>query len=108
MRDGDEFRRTIRRGASAASDAVVAHVAVTDEPGVRVGLVVGKKVGNAVTRNRVKRRIRHAVSSELAGLPEGSRVVFRALAPAATRPDLSADVVDGLHRAVRRSAARRA
>ena len=108
MRDGDEFRRTIRRGASAATDAVVTHVAVTDGPGVRVGLVVGKKVGNAVVRNRVKRRIRHAVSPEIAGLPEGSRVVFRALASAATRPDLSADVVDGLHRAVRRSTARRA
>ena len=106
MRDGDEFRRTIRRGASAASDAVVTHVAVTDGPGVRVGLVVGKKVGNAVARNRVKRRIRHAVAPELAALPDGSRVVFRALAPAAVRHDLSADVVDGLHRAMRRSTRR--
>ena len=107
MRDGDEFRRTIRRGASAATDAVVSHVALTDAPGVRVGLVVGKKVGNAVTRNRVKRRIRHAVVPELAGLPDGSRVVFRALPPAAARHDLSADVVDGLHRAVRRSTTKR-
>lgn len=104
MRDGDEFRRTIRRGASAASDSVVSHVAMTDGPGVRVGLVVGKKVGNSVVRNRVKRRIRHAVAPEVAGLPEGSRVVFRALAPAAMRHDLSVDVVDCLHRAVRRSA----
>lgn len=108
MRDGDEFRRTIRRGASASSDALVTHVAVTDGPGVRVGLVVGKKVGNAVARNRVKRRIRHAVAPELGTLPAGSRVVFRALAPAAVRHDLAADVVDGLHRAVRRSTARRA
>ena len=108
MRDGDEFRRTIRRGASASSDALVTHVAVTDGSGVRVGLVVGKKVGNAVARNRVKRRIRHAVAPELGALPAGSRVVFRALAPAAVRHDLAADVVDGLHRAVRRSTARRA
>jgi len=27
---------------------------------VRVGLVAGKRLGTAVTRNRVKRRIRHA------------------------------------------------
>lgn len=108
MRDGDEFRRTIRRGASASTEAVVSHVALTHDSGVRVGLVVGKKVGNAVVRNRVKRRIRHAVSPELAGLPDGSRVVFRALGPAAERPDLAADVVDCLHRAVRRSTAKRA
>lgn len=29
--------------------------------GPRVGLVVGKSVGNAVKRNRVKRRLRHAI-----------------------------------------------
>lgn len=107
MRDGDEFRRTIRRGASASTDALVSHVALTDGSGVRVGLVVGKKVGNAVVRNRVKRRIRHAVSPELAALPDGSRVVFRALAPAAVRHDLAADAVDCLRRAVRRSTAKR-
>jgi ribonuclease P protein component len=32
------------------------------EPGVpRVGLVVSKGTGNAVTRNRVKRRLRHGL-----------------------------------------------
>lgn len=30
-------------------------------PGTRVGLVVRRDVGNAVRRNRVKRRIRHAL-----------------------------------------------
>ena len=35
----------------------------------RVGLTVSTKVGTAVVRNRVKRRLREAVRHELAGLP---------------------------------------
>lgn len=31
-----------------------------DEPGSRVGLIAGRRLGTAVTRNRIKRRIRHA------------------------------------------------
>ena len=41
-------------------------------------MVVSKAVGNAVTRNLVRRRLRHLVKAEIAGLPEGSLVVLRA------------------------------
>lgn len=37
--------------------------------GARVGLVVGRRVGGAVTRNRVKRRLRAALAE--IGLPAG-------------------------------------
>jgi ribonuclease P protein component len=50
----------------------------------RVGLVVSKAVGNAVVRNRVKRRLRHQVATHLGELPAGTSVVLRALPPAAT------------------------
>jgi len=43
----------------------------------RVGLVVGKLVGNAVQRNRVKRQLRHAAQARLAQLA-GLSVVIRA------------------------------
>jgi ribonuclease P protein component len=34
------------------------------QPGVsRVGLVVSKSTGNAVTRNRIKRRLRHSLNA---------------------------------------------
>jgi len=59
----------------------------------RVGFVVSKAVGNAVTRNGVKRRLRHLMVGELAGLPQGTHVVIRALTPAATAPErLSEDL----------------
>ncbi|MCW2820166.1 MAG: ribonuclease protein component [Marmoricola sp.] len=60
----------------------------------RVGFVVSKAVGNAVVRNRVKRRLRHLTLDRLPRLPSGARVVVRALPPAAgsAYADLGADL----------------
>jgi ribonuclease P protein component len=52
----------------------------------RFGFIVAKTVGNAVVRNRTRRRMK-AIAHELApALPEGSEFVFRALPQAATVP----------------------
>ena len=60
----------------------------------RAGFVVSKAVGNAVVRNKVRRRLRHLVRPLLAELPEGATLVVRALpaAAAATFPALSKDL----------------
>jgi len=50
-----------------------------DHSHVVVGFVVSKAVGNAVVRNRVKRRLRAVVSHRIDQLPEGGRLVVRAL-----------------------------
>src|ERR1700760_1697092 len=51
----------------------------------RVGITVSGKVGNAVVRNQVKRRLREAVRHELPSLPEVDLVlVARASATRAT------------------------
>ena len=50
---------------------------------VRVGFVVSKAVGNSVTRNRVKRRLRPLVREQLPLLPGATALVVRALPPAA-------------------------
>ena len=66
----------------------------------RVGLVVGKAVGNAVVRNRVKRRLRHLVRSHLTQLPTSSALVIRALPASATMnsEELGADLARCLER----------
>ena len=46
--------------------------------------MVGKAVGNAVVRNRVKRRLRHLVRERLGGLPDSVVLVVRALPASAT------------------------
>lgn len=49
----------------------------------KVGFVVAKSVGPAVTRNRVKRRLRHLMRERITTLPGGSLLVVRALPGAA-------------------------
>jgi ribonuclease P protein component len=56
------------------------------DDGTRIGLVVSGAVGNAVTRNRVKRRLRHLAAAHVADAPAGIGVVVRALPRAVTEP----------------------
>ncbi|MFC0680353.1 ribonuclease P protein component [Lysobacter korlensis] len=98
----DEFRRILRRGRRVGGPLLVAHTLHTDGEPVRFGFVVGRGVGNAVVRNRVKRRLRAIAFGFLPALPAGTSVVVRALPPAAsaTFPDLSAGLREALDRAV--------
>ena len=52
----------------------------------RAGFVVSRAVGGSVVRHRVVRRLRHLLRGRLADLPAGSRLVVRALPPAADAP----------------------
>ena len=74
---------------------------------VRIGFVVSKAVGNAVTRNRVKRRLRHLSADVLPRTPPGTRAVVRALPRAATNPaEVPTDLEKAWERAVSRLAER--
>jgi ribonuclease P protein component len=70
----------------------------------RVGFVVSKAVGNAVVRNRTKRRLRASVATRLTGIPAGLDVVVRAnpAAAAATWDELDLALGRQLEKACRR------
>ena len=63
---GEDFRRVLSRGKKHRTAIGVVAVAPGQSDNVRFGFVVSKAVGNAVVRNRVKRRLR-AAASELVG-----------------------------------------
>jgi ribonuclease P protein component len=107
MRSGADITATVRRGRRAARPLVVVHLQPAgspDEPTL-VGFVVGRSVGDAVTRHRVTRRLRHQVCALLVDRPQwrtGLRVVVRALPPAsrAGSAELHADLLAALTRLV--------
>jgi ribonuclease P protein component len=86
LRRGDDFAAAIRGGRRAGRGTVVVHLLI-EEPAqasvARAGFVVSKAVGNAVVRNKVRRRLRHLVKPLLTDLPSGSTLVVRALPAAA-------------------------
>ena len=88
LTDGATFREAIRSGRRAGRRTLVVHLLLagvdTDPRPARVGLVVSKAVGNAVTRNQVKRRLRHLAREHVSSLPGSAVLVVRALPPAAT------------------------
>ena len=108
LTSGRGFAATIRHGQRAGRPTMVVHLAPADRPDQggdhapepRVGLVVGKAVGDAVSRNRVKRRLRHLVRERLHTLPEGAVLVIRALpsAETASYAALGRDLDGALHR----------
>ena len=74
------FSRTVRHGRRAGSKTLVVHLDVdAGVSGPQVGLVVSKAVGPAVTRNLVKRRLRHLSRERIHLLPGSAVLVVRAL-----------------------------
>jgi ribonuclease P protein component len=106
-----DFRQTTRRGIRVSRPTLVVHAVHWDEghldDGTRVGFVVSGAVGNAVTRNRVKRRLRHLAAAHVADTSAGIGIVVRAMPLAATDPaGVAADFGSAWHEVMSRITAR--
>ena len=82
------FKRVYSNGKSAADRYLVLYAMLNEKPGGinRLGISVSKKVGCAVVRNRVKRRVRESYRLAEPGVLTGYDLVFVARAAAGTLP----------------------
>ncbi len=103
IQKGAEFAEIRRQGSSHAGRFLVlgyAREGARDE--FSVGLITSKKVGNAVARNRVRRRLRAILQKSVGSkIKSGSRLVLiaRNHAARATSDQLEKELVWLLHRA---------
>ena len=61
LRRRKDFDNVFRRGRSWSNELLVLRTLPNDLPNNRYGFVTSKKLGKAVVRNRVRRRLREAV-----------------------------------------------
>lgn len=73
IKDRRTFRRLTSEGISARSGPLT--LRWVDGPGWRYALAVGSDVGDAVARNRVKRRLRHLVAARVDRWREGALLI---------------------------------
>jgi ribonuclease P protein component len=105
-----EFAAVVRSGRRGGTRHLVVHVLGTGRlTPPRAGFVVSGKVGNAVVRHRITRRLRPLVREQLSLLTAGTDLVVRALpeAAAASSADLDHDLRSGLAAVARKSAGSR-
>ncbi|QIS40273.1 ribonuclease P protein component [Clavibacter capsici] len=101
---GADYRTIVRRGRrSTTATAVVYALAGSADVPSRFGFIVSKKVGNAVTRNLVRRRLKAVSAGLLETVPPGASVVIRVLPGMERTPwdSLQEEIASAVTRAVR-------
>lgn len=98
LRASGDFTLIQRRGTRISRPTIIVSALSRPDLPSRVGLSVGKSVGNSVVRHSVSRKLRHLASSHLAELPSGTQLVLRALPQAAhaRSAELESDLVQAL------------
>lgn len=102
LKQNSDFRAVYARGKSAVSPRTVIYCRKNRRDQNRVGFTVSRKLGNAVTRNRVRRRLREIMRLNASSVRQGYDLILvaRTRAVDADYGKLEADVLrclDQLH-----------
>ena len=94
LRAASDFTLTTRAGTKRTRGCLVVsgYLPPNSEGPARVGLAIGRAVGNSVHRHAVSRRLRGGLAGLVAELPPGSLWVIRGLPGAAESTTLVEDL----------------
>lgn len=76
LNDNRIFQNLYKRGKFTASKYTVIYIRPNGKPFNRLGITAGKKIGNAVCRNRAKRIIRQVYRETEVNFPVGIDIVI--------------------------------
>ncbi len=98
MKENHLFRRLYAKGKTAVTPTVAVYVRPNKSRRTRLGFTVGAKVGKAVKRNRVRRRLREIYRLHEGEMTPGYDIVAvaRGRAAGARYPELSRDFLRAL------------
>lgn len=96
LKKNSDFRRLYSRGKSSVTPCLVMYCRRNSYGYNRVGYTVSTKIGNAVTRNRAKRRLREVCRLQLPGMKTGFDIVIvaRRRCVEAKYPKLNGDFIN--------------
>jgi ribonuclease P protein component len=80
LRNNRDFRKTYSRGRSYVNAVLALYAASNQDGGLRIGFSVGKRLGKAVERNRIKRRLRESCRALIPQIASGHDLIFVARA----------------------------
>ena len=101
LKENRHFQSVYRRGRSWSNRYMVLHVLPRPTSEKRFGFSVGKKLGGAVQRNRVRRLLREACRALAPNVATGVDIVIVGRAEAAQAPLM--DLVSGMQSLFERS-----
>lgn len=84
IRRGSDYRRIMQEGKNYRTSYFTIRILRNSLGRARLGIVTGRKAGNACARNRIKRMLREYFRLNRGKMPPGTDVVFIALRGAAS------------------------
>lgn len=76
IKNNSEFRKAYKKGKYKSGQYVTVYALANSTDVNRIGIVTGKKVGNAVQRNRMRRLIREIYRNDIHDTVSGFDFVF--------------------------------
>lgn len=70
-----QFNYVYKSGEHFSGEHIVLYVASSKTKNIKVGLAVTKKVGHAVVRNKVRRRLREIIKKQVPNLKQNNNII---------------------------------